>query len=41
MEPGHLTAWDVTDFIEGQLEPGWLEWVWEHLDRCGECVHWW
>ena len=38
MEPAHLTAWDVTDFIEGELEPGRLDWVWEHLDGCEECV---
>jgi anti-sigma factor RsiW len=40
MEPPHLAAWDVADFIEGELEPGELERVWEHLDRCEECVHW-
>jgi len=25
MEPDHVTAWDVTGFIEGELEPpGWI-----------------
>jgi len=41
MEPDHVTGWDVTDFIEGEQEPGRLEWVWDHVDRCEEwCVHW-
>ena len=40
MEPGHLTAWDVADFIEGELEPGELLPVCRHLSRCPECVQW-
>jgi hypothetical protein len=35
-----LPRGDATGFIEGELEPGRLAWVWEHLDRCEECVHW-
>ena len=40
MESGHLTAWDVTDFVEGELEPCDLERVRQHLSRCPECREW-
>ena len=39
MEPGHLAVADIVGFIEGDLDPVWLELVWEHLDGCPEANH--
>ena len=36
----HLTAWQIAEFILGDLDEDELEEVYRHFDECGECVGW-
>ena len=40
MDEIHLTAWDVAGFIESELAPDRLEWVWNHVNLCYKCMRW-
>ena len=36
---GHLSSEEFVRFTLGSLEPHRLDWAFDHLDTCPECVH--